>query len=229
MRLLQLLVLLFFVAVTRPCSGAIIAYSFQGTVSSLLTGGNPYGLSIPVGTSVSGQFVYDTTSAGTIVTASSTKYLQHQADGFVAQFGSHEFRASHYLVTVSNNLSGPSRDQIDISFRSDSLLASYPLYVNNAAQPLGVGQLVVALPFPNTEWSGTSLPVSLGPNPMSGSSLLGAPSPTVVLPKVVFTIESLMQLQLTNSVPEPGSGALALVGLAGAMGCLRSYRRRLRQ
>ena len=227
MRFLKLSLLLFFVAATHPCSGGTIGYSFQGTVSSLMFGGSPYGLSIPTGTSVSGQFVYDTTSAGTFISASATKYLQHQTDGFVVYFGSHEFRASDFLVTVSNDLSGP-RDQIDVSFRNDALLIGKSLYVNNSATSPANAQLIVSLRFPSGEWTGTSLPNSLDPLHLTvgGSSVLGAPSPVTVLPKVNFTIQSITQLQLANSVPEPAAGTLAVVALAGSLGWLRMSRRR---
>lgn len=224
---MKLLILLFFVAATRPCSGTIIAYSFQGLVSSVTT--NPYGISMTAGlttppaTPVSGQFAYDTTSAGTFVSANTTKYLQHRTDGFIAQFGSNDFRASDYLVTVNNNFPA-TRDQIDISFRNDSLLAGKFLYVNTVAKTPANALLVVSLRFPNTEFSSTSLPTSLDTSHLtvSSSSLLGDSAS----PKIFFTIQSITQLQVTDAVPEPSGVALALVAMASAMGGLRMYRRR---
>ncbi|MCE9554338.1 MAG: hypothetical protein K8T91_13305 [Planctomycetes bacterium] len=226
MRILKLSVLLIFIAITRPCSGTIIAYTFQGTVSSSL--GNPYGLSIPGATSVSGQFAYDPTSTGTFVSANATKYLQHQTNGFIAHFGSNEIRGSDYLVTVSNGLTSPNRDQFDISFRNDPLLTGKSLYVNNDAKTPATALLVVSLRFPNTEINSTLIPTSLDPSHLTvaaSSSLLGDSAS----PKIFFTIQSIAQLQLPDAVPEPSAMALSLVAMAGAISLLRMYRGRLKE
>jgi hypothetical protein len=228
MHIAKLVIVMMVVFFVRPGWASIVTYSFQGTVSGQSLGGNPYGLSIPNGTGVTGQFVYDTDSAGVLAAANATKYLQHQPDGFITKFASNEFRASDYLVTVSDN-AAPPQDQFAISFRSDALLSSYSLYVNNVAQPAGVGQVVVILPFANTEWSGTSLLTSLDPShltPITGGSILGAPSPTFVLPKIFFTIQSVSFVSSVETVPEPSTGLMATAALAGALVCLRISGRR---
>jgi len=221
MRISKLLILFIISFSPLPCSGAIVTYSFQGTVQSSI--GLPFGLSIPGGTSVSGQFSYDTASAGTVVSGSATKYLQHQTDGLIAYFGAHEIRASDYLVTVSNNLTSPNRDQFDISFRStDSLLSGKSLFVNDNELASGTRIFVVGLPFPNTEFSGPSLPLSLDPTHLtpitSSSTLSSGPALSFV------TIQSITQV--INTIPEPGSCSLAIAALAGSIAWLRMNIRR---
>ena len=213
---------------TRPSLGSEIAYTFQGSVFS--APGVPFGHSIPVGTAISGHFAYNTNSVGSAVPPSSQAYPQHRTDGLYAKFGSQEFRAHDYTVTVSNNVNSGTVDQVDIRFRGSDFPLS-PLSLNDVDLPLGKGLLLVSFRFGNGEFADTLLPTSFQMSNLktggAGSlSLLGDDVPVGGV-DVLFRVSSFAVTTLPPeaAVPEPGTATLAILGL-GMLWWLRTFRKR---
>jgi len=179
---------------------AIVAYSFTGTVS--LTGTTPpYGLSIPVGTPISGQFEYDTLTPASSTSFSSlgnkATYPQSFPVGFTADFGSVPIFAKDYAVHTADNLyqqsDGSYRDVVTVIWASnDNPMPATPLSAGGVNESTGVFKL--SLFYDSSTFADISLPANLPTTGFSGSLagiLSHVPTGSV---DVLFNVDSLTAL-----------------------------------
>jgi hypothetical protein len=117
-------------------------YQLTGTVTQSFA--MPYGKNIPVGTSVTLQFVYEDARP---VTHSNFNcdclgYQQNHLNGLWAQFGATGVRADSFIIQVANNLTafGQSAfDAVTVSFDSSLVpQLAEPLLVDGAAYETGL-------------------------------------------------------------------------------------------
>jgi hypothetical protein len=207
-RLLRIL-LLTFLPLSPYCSfGAIATYSFMGAVPPSFGGGTPYGLSIPNGTAVSGQFVYDTSAPASSTAGNLSIYPQSFVGGFSATFGSIPITASDYTIHVLNDQLQPNSTVADVVIvewnSNDSPAPATPLNANGTSQSVGI--FSISLFYPSSTFPDFSLPSSL---PISGFNGFLAGSLSHVAPP--GTVDVLYSV--TKLVPEPATWAICLSGV----------------
>jgi hypothetical protein len=190
-------------------SAKIVGYAFTGEVTSLSpSSSKPFGLTIPSGSAIAGQFLFDTSSAVEDLSGDAS-YPQSIAHGFSATFAGFPVSISDYRVIVSNREAPDLADFVTIRFSTFVAPANdaTEFYVNNTHQTAGTFSLQLSggvnslsngdLPSPATLLTMTDPSVSFL---TSSRSFLGAR----------FQVNTLTQI----SVPEPQSLCMMLAGVA---------------
>ena len=137
-----------------------LTYSFYGAVTSSQF--KPYGLTIPPGGPVSGQFTFDPDALATHTFSNGLGYDQHFTSGLHATIGGVSVSADEYLVEILNNMpqfDGSTKDEFVVSFSSGlSPALSSQLVVNGVARSAGL--VNIAFVGSNTLYADASLPSS---------------------------------------------------------------------
>jgi hypothetical protein len=184
-------------------SGAEVGYRLTGGVSQLGST-HPYGINIPVGTSVAIQFVYDNSRPATHSnsTCDCWGYQQDHINGFWADFGGVRVQADSYVVQVSNNIqfSGqPPFDSFSVAF---SNTFSPPLADNLKVEglPRTTGLLSFTLSGNSSMFADSALPPSLNPNSFSLPSRFNAFADNMDSSvEVLYTLNSFQSVGLLTS------------------------------
>ena len=182
----------------------IVTCSFSGVTTTVR--GVPFGMSIPDGTPVSGQFQYDTSAPASSTVGNTSVYPQNISSGLTATFGSFLVSASSYLVRIRNDQpqGGTTVDFFTVQWSStDNPAPATPLLANGIGQTAGIFN--VGLVYTTDPFSDSSLPAAL---PDSG--FMAAPfsflSEQLAPLDVPYFITSL------TPVPEPASWMLGVAG-----------------
>lgn len=184
----------------------LVTYAFTGSASLAL--GQPYGMSIPAGTSVAGQFRYDTSTVASSTSGNLSIYPQSIPNGFYAYFGSFMVSASSYTVHVLNDQPQPGNTVADIFTvewaSNDTPAPTLPLNANGTNQSAGI--FSVSLFYGSNTFSDTSLPTSIPSTGFNGTR-------TSFLSHVTIPLDLIYNVNTVTSVPEPSSWALSMTGL----------------
>jgi len=200
----------------------IRAYNFTGSV--MIPQAPLYGITVPLNTPVSGNFEYDTASAGIHDPGQTgndfTLYPQTIASGLTVNFGDLvTMTASSYLVGVGNDIPQPNGadpvDLITVRFGSPALgsdpAPTAPIVVNGVNQASGL--LTLSLRAPDTLWSDSSLPTAeLHLADFSAPFTQGYAAPNTSSTSLIFSISSL------TTVPAPEPSSVVLLALGGGVG-----------
>jgi hypothetical protein len=217
MRFKVFLTLSLFCLPVNSALAAIVGYAFTATTLSVLN--SPYGMAITSGMPVTGQFLYDTSTAASSTAGNLSIYPQNIPNGLIANFGSFPVSASSYTIHVRNDQSqgASSDDFFTIEWASnDTPLPSLPLVANGNNQTAGL--FSVNLVYSTNPFSDTSLPATL---PTSGF----LPGPFSFLSQQLAPIDVPFSVTSLTPLPEPASLALAISGLMLlGIGCLRKHR-----
>jgi hypothetical protein len=194
-------------AQANSASAELVKYSFDGEVTSLSPStATPFGLTIPTGSLVTGQFQYETTSTAENTTGD-IRYLQSIANGFTATIAGFPVSASDYYFIVANREEPSVEDFVTIRFSTflSPALPSTNFFVDGInrtaatfAVKLSTGVNILTnmdLPSP------TVLQTFVG-----GTSFLTDTSPAL---GARFRIDSLTRI----SAPEPDAMVLFLAGM----------------
>lgn len=187
----------------------IIGFSYSGIVTSLSpSNAQPFGLSMPTGSAVTGQFFYDTTSTSQIGGAGDLLYRQSITDGFTATVAGIPVSASDYYVVVSDRNAPDLQDFISVKFSTfgSSPLPADRFFVNGVNQTVGTYYIKIAGGI--DLFSSTDLPTAATLLTMTpGTSFLTSTSPAT---GARFSLGPLQQI----AVPEPSSLFMVIPGIA---------------
>jgi hypothetical protein len=196
------------------CFATLMGYSFTASLSSALT--PAYGVTVPMGSQVHGQFVLDSQVVGVIPPGfpNVTTYRHLIPEGFKATFGSLDMRADDYIVSVSNNVLQPGgflADIISIRWASNLTPSLAPIHVNGATKTTGM--FVINLVGSQNLFSNTSLPATLNISSFVSKLSFLADTTDGTL-DLIYNVNSLapveVQLELPV-IPEPNSFFSVLV------------------
>jgi hypothetical protein len=191
------------VLVSSPLAGAEVGYRLTGNVTQLGST-QPYGIPIPIGTSVTIQFVYDPSRPATHPnsTCDCLGYQQDHINGFWAEFGGVRVQADSYLVQVSNNIQFPGQQPYDSFSVAFSNAFSPPLAEDLIVEELSrtTGLLSFTLSGDSNLFAGPSLPQSLNPGGFSFPSRFNAFADNGDSSvEVLYTLNSLQPIELLTS------------------------------
>ena len=204
----------------NPSIASIVTYSFTGSTSLIL--GQPYGMTIPSGTSITGQFQYDTSTVAASTSGNLSIYPQSIPNGFYANFGSYSVNASNYTVHIVNDQPEPGNTVADIFTvewaSNDTPTPATPLNANGISQSTGI--FSISLFYGSGTFSDTSLPASI---PITGFNGIR----TSFLSHVTIPLDVMYNVNTVTAVPEPSSWVLGIIGpVLFGIGCYIMRQRR---
>jgi hypothetical protein len=181
---------------------APLTYYFHGAVTSAHL--KPYGLTIPAGGAVTGQFSYDPASLATRILTNGLAYEQQIVDGFKATIGGVAFDASAYEIQILNNVPLQGSSQIN-----DEFIISFSSAVNPPLQPdlivngtdRSSGLFSIAFAGNSSLFSDASLPPTFNYKAFPPGVGIISDQPTGVIDAFIVT-------------PEPSTSLLFILGLA---------------
>ena len=209
------LALCLFVIAFQELQAAVIGYDFTGLVTFVQS--DPYGVSIPAFSPITGRFLYDTSSSGVPGSAAgSMNYRQNFPLGFIANFGGVPVSADTYDVQLANDfpqLFGGPIDSLSIIFADNLVPApADPLYVLGIPHTNGLFNLNLNAQ-PST-FADSSLPSSL--NFGDFNSTFG-----VLSQSTSGNIDVFFSITSINPTPEPQLTAAFAIGSLGLGYALR--------
>jgi hypothetical protein len=191
------------VLIPSPLIGAEVGYRLTGSVTQLGST-QPYGIPIPIGTSVTIQFVYDSSRPATHPnpTCDCLGYQQDHINGFWAEFGGVRVQANSYLVQISNNIQFPGQqpfDSFSVAFSSTfSPSLAEDLIVEELSRTTGL--LSFTLSGNSNLFAGPTLPQSLNSSSFSFPSRFNAFADNGDSSvEVLYTLNSLQPIELLTS------------------------------